>query len=178
MIRNVRGITLVELLVVLILVSGVFYILVPFIWNIILNASYTTTKMQAVVVLESVDLYRLEERSGSVGEEIKKTNDISEEELREKGYLEKEKLSSKTKQPVKIHITEDGNYLCARDVQYTWVKSYIVDFPCVTKEQLLHDPQYEKAPHIKGRPNRIMRWIDEKVVQHFRMKPQYVERKE
>ncbi len=85
LVKNEKGLTLVELLAVIVILAIVAAIAVPAIGNVIENSRYKATKSDAITVLNAANIYFTEKQTNEKGEAVES---VTIEELNDAGYLE------------------------------------------------------------------------------------------
>lgn len=150
--KNERGLTLVELLAVIVILAIIAAIAVPAIGNMITNSKYNAAKADALNVLNAAQMYYLDHPEGENGERDEATvESVSVKHLKDKGYLESigvfEKVEGGTRvmlaTPHKFHhaITESANVV-------EFAKGKKVDFSNATINDINKDS--EKGSKIEG----------------------------
>ena len=136
-IKNEKGLTLIELLAVIVILAIVAAIAVPAIGNIIENSRYNAVKADATNVLSGAQLYFTDDSS--------KTS-VTVEELKTQNYLE-----SEGKIPLKTEIKKASpNTISTTAIDFSGGKT--VTFSTATLKQINDDPQKGSEPGNKTVP--------------------------
>ena len=104
MLKNQKGLTLIELLAVIVILAIVAAIAVPAIGNIIENSRYNAAKADAINVLNAANLYFTNE--GSVNGAIVEVDDLITD-----GYLDNAGLFQAVKTTSSVTKADGGNKL-------------------------------------------------------------------
>ena len=125
--KNEKGLTLVELLAVIVILAIVAAIAIPAIGNIIENSRYNAVKADAINVLNAANLYFTENNGETT---------VTVETLKTQGFLDSEGKIPTTGQITKA---KGGHKLSASDIKYSGKKT--VTFNNATIQQINEDPQ-------------------------------------
>ena len=134
LVKNEKGLTLVELLAVIVILAIVAAIAVPAIGNVIENSRYKATKSDAITVLNAANIYFTEKQTNEKGEAVES---VTIKELNAAGYLEDAGTFGEKKDGTVTKVTDGGNTLTATatysgDVKVEFVKATIQD---ITKDE-------------------------------------------
>ena len=88
LVKNEKGLTLVELLAVIVILAIIAAIAVPAIGNIIENSRYNAVKSDALNVITAGTLYYTDNPNGEADGEADTKEQVTVEKLIETGYLE------------------------------------------------------------------------------------------
>lgn len=129
--KNEKGLTLVELLAVIVILAIVAAIAIPAIGNIIENSRYNAVKADAINVLNAANLYFTENNGETT---------VTVEKLKEDGFLD-----SEGKIPTDSTITkaEKGHTLSTSAINYSGEKT--VTFNSATIQAINADNQKGSA---------------------------------
>lgn len=86
--KNEKGLTLVELLAVIVILAIIAAIAVPAIGNLITNSKYNAVKADALNVLNAGQMYYLDTPEGDSEEDGDTTSSVKVSQLKDLGYLE------------------------------------------------------------------------------------------
>ncbi|MFS0689872.1 prepilin-type N-terminal cleavage/methylation domain-containing protein [Sporosarcina sp. 179-K 8C2 HS] len=128
--KNEKGLTLVELLAVIVILGIIAAIAVPAIGNIIVNSKYNAVKADAINVLNAANLYFVENP-----EETSVVVNGTDKSLVKSGYLENQGLIPDAASVAK----SSPNTLTATDVEYS--KGKKVTFSAATIQKISDDNQ-------------------------------------
>jgi len=131
LLKNQKGLTLIELLAVIVILAIIAAIAIPAIGNIIENSRYNAAKADAINVINAANLYFTDERS-----EIGAT--VTVKTLKTEKYLENAGTFEKVKDTASVEKTADGNKISAT-VEYSGTKS--VEFSGATINGINGDKQ-------------------------------------
>lgn len=137
LVKNEKGLTLVELLAVIVILAIISAIAIPAIGNIIENSRYNAVKADAINVLNAAQLYYTdnpegEKDTGGIGDT---TEGITVEQLKVAGYLENiGKIAEAT--DAKVTITNPKK-LTASNIKYS--NSKTITFTSATIEDINKD---------------------------------------
>ena len=135
LVKNEKGLTLVELLAVIVILAIVAAIAVPAIGNVIENSRYKATKSDAITVLNAANIYFTEKQTNEKGEAVES---VTIKELNDAGYLEdtgtfsKDDATGAVKKVSKGGNTLDATATYSGDVKVKFVKATIQD---ITKDE-------------------------------------------
>lgn len=135
-VKNEKGLTLVELLAVIVILAIVAAIAVPAIGNVIENSRYKAAKADAITVLNAANIYFTEKHFESDGKTP--VTSVTIKSLHDSGYLEDTGTFSKDDATGAVKkVSTGGNTLSATatysgDVKVKFVKATIQD---ITKDE-------------------------------------------
>ena len=111
LVKNEKGLTLVELLAVIVILAIVAAIAVPAIGNVIENSRYKAAKADAITVLNAANIYFTEKQTES--DNGKAVETVTIEQLNTAGYLEDPGTfaDGKVKETIVTKVSEGGNKL-------------------------------------------------------------------
>ncbi|SFQ48032.1 type IV pilus assembly protein PilA [Psychrobacillus psychrotolerans] len=138
--KNEKGLTLVELLAVIVILAIVAAIAVPSIGNIIENSRYNAVKADATNVLNAAQLYFIEDPIDDTTKVL--DIEVTVEELKSEGYLESEgeiPVTTTVKRTKPLTITTG-------DIIYSGDKT--VAFTAATLKGITEDKQKGSAASI------------------------------
>lgn len=140
--KNEKGLTLVELLAVIVILGIIAAIAVPAIGNIIENSRYNAVKADALNVLNAAQLYYTENPKGEIAtdapDEEATTTEIKVSQLKTAKYLE-----SAGQIPDEATVTLATRALTADDIDYSGTKK--VTFTNATIDIINADDQKGSA---------------------------------
>jgi len=110
LLKNQKGLTLIELLAVIVILAIVAAIAVPAIGNIIQNSKYNAIKADAINVLNAANLYYTDTTSSSAKDPVTTQDLIDEGFLKSVGKLPLDAKVSKTKLQLNTTVTGVLNY--------------------------------------------------------------------
>lgn len=129
---NSRGVTLVELLSVIVILGIIAAIAIPYISNLVENSRIKTEKTNAIMLIKMADLYFVENPHHDLS-----ANSVSVETLIKKGYLQDFNLVNNS-----FAIVEDKpSYICG--MAYT--KKNQVEFRKATIEMINNSGKDKKV---------------------------------
>ncbi|MEB2302758.1 prepilin-type N-terminal cleavage/methylation domain-containing protein [Lysinibacillus xylanilyticus] len=132
LLKNQKGLTLIELLAVIVILAIVAAIAIPAIGNIIENSRYNAAKADSINVINAANLYFTDERS-----EI--DDKVTVGKLKEEKYLDNLGTFEKVKDAATVVKTAEGNKLTAENVKYSGSKT--VTFTNASIEEINDDKQ-------------------------------------
>lgn len=109
MMKNEKGLTLVELLAVVVILGIIAAIAVPSIGNIIENSRVKAIKADALMVLSAADMYFIENPPTVATDDSGANNPVSVKTLKEEGFLDDEASFEGTAANAKVAYFADGN---------------------------------------------------------------------
>lgn len=137
--KNQKGLTLIELLAVIVILAIVAAIAVPAIGNMIENSRYNGVKSDAINVLNAANLY--------FSDNVQEAN-VTVKKLEDDGYLENR---GKIPEGATVTRVAGGNTLSATDIPYSGDKK--VSFNNATINQINDDTQKGSESGNKTIPN-------------------------
>lgn len=144
LVKNEKGLTLVELLAVIVILAIVAAIAVPAIGNVIENSRYKATKSDAITVLNAANIYFTEKT-------VKDGDKVTIEALNTAGYLEDLGTFGKADgKEGKVTKRTGGNTL---DATATYSGDVTVTFTGATIKKITEDER--SAKEAKGENNTI-----------------------
>lgn len=134
LVKNEKGLTLVELLAVIVILAIVAAIAVPAIGNVIENSRYKATKSDAITVLNAANIYFTENSDKS---------EVTIEELNTAGYLEDPGTfaDGNVKEAKVIKVSDGSNTLTGKAVYSGGVE---VHFNAATIQDITKDERSAK----------------------------------
>ena len=149
LVKNEKGLTLVELLAVIVILAIVAAIAVPAIGNVIENSRYKATKSDAITVLNAANIYFTEKQTNEKGEAVKS---VTIEELNDAGYLEDPGTfaDGNVKEAKVIKVSDGSNTL---DATATYSGGVKVEFVKATIQDITKDNR--SAKEAKDKDNTI-----------------------
>ena len=138
LVKNEKGLTLVELLAVIVILAIVAAIAVPAIGNVIENSRYKATKSDAITVLNAANIYFTEKQTNEKGEAVES---VKIEELNAAGYLEDAGTFGEKNDGTVTKVTDGGNTLKATA---TYSGGVTVNFEDVTIQDITKDERSAK----------------------------------
>ncbi|MET3574638.1 prepilin-type N-terminal cleavage/methylation domain-containing protein [Bhargavaea ullalensis] len=135
--KEEKGLTLIELLAVIVILGIIAAIAIPAIGNIIENSRYNAVKGDALNVLSAAQIYYSETKTDTEG-------DVSVDKLKTDGYLE-----TAGKIPDTATVSKASpRKLTAKDVKYSGDKT--ITFNGATTDDINKDDQKGSAPSINA----------------------------
>ena len=145
LVKNEKGLTLVELLAVIVILAIVAAIAVPAIGNVIENSRYKAAKADAITVLNAANIYFTEKT-------VKDGDKVTIEALNTAGYLEDAGTFGEKKDGTVTKVTGGGNTL---DATATYSGGVKVEFVKATIQDITKDNRSAKEAKDKDKDNTI-----------------------